>query len=209
MKTVHPIYHHGFTLVELMITIAIASLLFGIAIPNFKSTIVSNRLTASANELIAALSLARSEAIKRNLSVSVRKADKSSCPDVTNKSNTANWENGWDVFTDLNNNGSCDNGETLIRTYPALSSSYTLRSNNFSSFIRFSASGLSNGNGSFVICDDSDANATPEANTAKLIIISPVGRVRMGPDTNNDGIPNTDGVTSVASNITSCTPPFN
>ena len=191
----------GFTLTELMITLAIAGTLIGIAIPSFTSIISSNRLTADANELVTALSLARSEAIKQGLSVTVRKVDDNSS---TNKGAGANWEDGWDVFTDADSDGNFEAGDVLIRTYAPLMLSYTLRSNSFSNFIRFTSSGESNGNGRFVICDNSDGNDIPEANTSKLILVNSIGRVRMGLDSNNDGIPNTD--TTASSNITSCIP---
>lgn len=56
----------GFTLTELMITLAIAVVLTVIAIPSFKSIIYSNKLTATANDMVAALNSARLEAVKRN-----------------------------------------------------------------------------------------------------------------------------------------------
>ena len=54
----------GFTLVELMITLAIAGILVAVGIPSFNSTISDSRLTSYANEFVTALNLARSEAIK-------------------------------------------------------------------------------------------------------------------------------------------------
>jgi type IV fimbrial biogenesis protein FimT len=56
----------GFTLVELMITVAVAAILVAIAIPSFKTITLSNRLNASANELVDSINSARMEAIKRN-----------------------------------------------------------------------------------------------------------------------------------------------
>lgn len=58
----------GFTLVELMITIAVAAILLMIAVPSFRNIINSNRLTTAANTMVNALSTARMEAIKRNAS---------------------------------------------------------------------------------------------------------------------------------------------
>jgi type IV fimbrial biogenesis protein FimT len=64
----------GFTLPELLVTIAVASILLGIAVPSFSGLIVDNRLTTQANDLVSAINFARSEAIKRNRTVSLCRA---------------------------------------------------------------------------------------------------------------------------------------
>ncbi|MBN8921952.1 MAG: pilus assembly protein FimT [Rhodanobacter sp. 68-29] len=58
----------GVTLIELMITIAVAAVLLMIAVPSFKKITLSNRLNTAANDLVNAISVARMEAIKRNSS---------------------------------------------------------------------------------------------------------------------------------------------
>ena len=58
----------GFTLIELMITLAVAVILLVIAVPSFRTMTISNRLTTTANDVVAALNTARMEAIKRNAS---------------------------------------------------------------------------------------------------------------------------------------------
>lgn len=63
--------NRGFTLVELMVTVAILAIILGIAFPNMRELIINGRITTQTNELISSLSLARSEAIKRGLDVSV------------------------------------------------------------------------------------------------------------------------------------------
>ncbi len=177
----------GFTLIELLVTITIAGILFAIAIPSFTSVITKNRLTAAANELITALNFARSEAVKRGVSVWVRKSG-------------SHWEDGWNVFIDADGDNVFDPGEELLRKYGALESGYTLRgNNNFTNFIRFTSRGQSNQNGTFYLCDRG-GNTTPAPYTAKLIIVNVVGRVRVGKDTDNDGIPND----STGSNMSTC-----
>ena len=70
----------GFTLIELLITIAILGILLGIAAPSFNEAILSNRLAGYANTFVAGASVARSEAIKRNFSITMcRSADGATC----------------------------------------------------------------------------------------------------------------------------------
>jgi type IV fimbrial biogenesis protein FimT len=58
----------GLTLVELMVTVAVAAVLLMIAVPSFKNITLSNRLDTAANDLVNAINVARMEAIKRNTS---------------------------------------------------------------------------------------------------------------------------------------------
>lgn len=87
---------HGFTLVELMITLLLAAIIMSLAVPGFGDLMRGNRAATQANELVAALNLARSEAVKRGARVSA-------CPS-TNQATCANstdWATGWIVFVDL------------------------------------------------------------------------------------------------------------
>jgi prepilin-type N-terminal cleavage/methylation domain len=71
----------GFTLVELMITVAVAAVLVMIAVPSFNNIINANRLSTAANEIVGALNVARMEAIKRN-------AGTQFCSDLAANNNT-------------------------------------------------------------------------------------------------------------------------
>ena len=81
----------GFTLIELLVTIAMIAIVTAIGVPAFKDTIRNNVLTAGMNDFIATLNFARSEAVKRGVSVTARK---------TSTSTSVGWESGWEVFTD-------------------------------------------------------------------------------------------------------------
>ena len=150
----------GFTLIELMITVSIAAILLGIAIPSFTSTITSNRLTTNANELVTALNLARSEAIKRGVPVT-----------VGSKAATTNWEGGWDVFIDVNGNNIYNAGtDTSLRTYAGLPNGYTLRTGT-SVFQTYSPTGLNT-----VVAGDTFKLCSGSGTTQRTITISPTGR---------------------------------
>lgn len=89
--------YSGFTLIELMITLFIVGVLLAVGVPSLKTFMQGNRLIAASNELISALHVARSEAIKINSRVSIcESGDGKTC------SNSGSWENGWIVFVDAN-----------------------------------------------------------------------------------------------------------
>ena len=85
--TVSAFRQRGFTLVELMITIALVAILVGLATPSFSSVINSNRLSSQANAFMADLQLARSEAVRRNRTVRFCRSDDG----ATCSSGTGDW----------------------------------------------------------------------------------------------------------------------
>jgi type IV fimbrial biogenesis protein FimT len=85
-----PAHLHGFTLIELMVTISLAAILLAVGIPSFRETIIRNRLTEQTNDLVAAVTMARSQAITSNQSVSFCRTDS----DVTTtcSGSAGNWD---------------------------------------------------------------------------------------------------------------------
>lgn len=96
----------GFTLIELMVTIALVAIVLALGLPNFQQAIRSNRVATSANEMLAALSLARSEAMRSPLGGHV-------CASANGTSCGGGWDDGWMVWTDRNNNKSPQSDEVL------------------------------------------------------------------------------------------------
>ena len=176
--------NHGFTLIELIVTLAIAAIVATMGIPSFISSITSNRLTTTTNDFISTLYFARSEAIKRNQTVVISKSG-------------AQWENGWQVFLDNDASNTFNSGDEELKVHSALTNSFTFRDQG-TGVISYNNNGQTLSERRFILC----GKATPERNTSKLIIINAVGRSSVAEDSNNDGIPNSPG----GSNITSCTP---
>jgi len=82
----------GFTLIELLVTLSIAVVLLTVAVPSFQSFLLQSRLTGHTNDLVLALALAKSEAVKRGINVSVcASSDSTTC--------TGGWGDGWIVRT--------------------------------------------------------------------------------------------------------------
>lgn len=93
----------GFTLIELMVTLAIVAILASLAAPQFQRTIANSNLKSTANSFNAAILQARSEAIKNNRSTYVQ-----------NTSGT-DFSQGWIVFVDNNANSTFESGtDTLV-----------------------------------------------------------------------------------------------
>jgi len=100
----------GFTLVELMITIAMAAILVTVAVPGFQGFVLNNRMTGNANDMIATLGYARSEAVKRAADVTV-------CASNDGESCSGTWTAGWVVL---------DNADNVLRAQEAPGGTTTL-----------------------------------------------------------------------------------
>ncbi len=117
----------GFTLIELMVTIAIVAILLTLASPDLVAFVVRSRLSSEANGIVSDVLLARSEAATRGLAVVI-------CPSgdgATCSGSVDDWANGRIVFVDADGNGTRSASEALIRTSGALSGNPTLTPSSF------------------------------------------------------------------------------
>lgn len=180
----------GFTLVEMMIVIAILSIVLGIAVPNLKNLVTDHRLSSSADELAADLMQARTEAIRIGGRVTV-------CPSSNGSScavgaDASNWVLGWIAFNEVSTaTGGCTPalgrvdscaGEAVIRVAQSLPSSHSITKANGSaavSNISFSSRGMAatvSGTSMVTSLTDEVLMICSSGRLGRLITLSTAGR---------------------------------
>jgi type IV fimbrial biogenesis protein FimT len=153
----------GYTLIELMTVLAVLAVLLTVGVPQLKVFFQSNQMVSNTNDLVTALNLARSEAIKRGLRVTVCK---SSAATTAPLCDGANWQDGWIVFATAVGASSATAGtynsatNTLIRAHAAVDGKdVTINQGTIGSYVSFTSRGVpettggSAQSGVFSICD--------------------------------------------------------
>lgn len=103
---------NGFTMIELMVVVAIVAVLASLAAPSFRDMVEGYRVRQAVEEMTSTIYFARSEAIKRGGNVSVRR----NCATGDND----DWDCGWIVFTDADNSGTLNGTDVILQTFPIL-----------------------------------------------------------------------------------------
>ncbi len=149
----------GFTLIELMVTLALVGIIAAFAVPSFSTMIANSRLVSVSNDLVGVLNYARSEAVKTGRRV------------IVNPTDGADWANGMSVWIDSNSNGSMQDSEELRRTSGAPGAVTITSTSNFA----FTGGGLlpeSSPAVTIQVCDDRSGESGSE------ITVTLGGRIR-------------------------------
>ena len=156
----------GFTLIEIMVAVAVLAILLSIGLPAFGSLIDSQRMDSSVNSLLRSISHTRTEATRRNRHVTMAPL-------------SGDWSNGWNIFIDANNNGTHDAGETVLHEEQPARVHHVHVNSPLASYLRYNAQGeseLLNGgfqSGTFSLCPhESGAEG-------RKVIINRIGRARV------------------------------
>lgn len=165
----------GFTLLELLVTVAILGLLLGIGTPIVASIGDGMRLAAITSTFLSQLHLARSEAIKRNAPVSLCKSrDGARCAPG------GGWEQGWIVFHDADNDSLRAPQEIVLQRHEALPAGFRLAGNvPVNRYVSFAPTGgTRTPSGAFQAGTLTVCKASAQATAGRQIVINAVGRPR-------------------------------
>ncbi|HTN50749.1 MAG TPA: GspH/FimT family pseudopilin [Burkholderiaceae bacterium] len=184
----------GFTLVEMLAVMTISAILVALALPSFRSIIRSSQISSTSNDLLASIDLARSEAIRRNVTVSIcRSLDPQNvapnCSSAVANGYAANdWSSGWITFAKAPanlNNAVLEAGDELIarRSPPAVPAPERLiveSTMNNPQQMAYGPNGLRSGGnfGTFFI-DHRDVQVAVRTAQARCLAIGFTGRARV------------------------------
>jgi len=162
----------GFTLIELMVAVALTALLLSMAVPALDHFTTSARQTSAINDFVASMHIARSTAVTTNFRTTVcPSANGVSCEAVT-------WNQGWIVFADRNSNQAVDGDEVVVSSSDGYNR-LDIETAEFGQFLMYRPNGRvmtvsANGNsGQFTVCDDRGSER------AKVVIVDLSGRPRL------------------------------
>lgn len=156
----------GFTLIELMIALSIFAFVIGIAIPGFGSLIDQQRMSTGLNNLGLSLTMTRQEAVRMNRTLTLAPVD-------------GDWNQGWVIFVDKDNDGAPGAGDKILRELPPDTTLRLHANRPVSSYVRFNAHGqteLLNGGfqaGTFRFCP------AREGAEGRKLVINQIGRWRV------------------------------
>jgi len=171
--------HSGFTILELVITVAIVAVLVAFAAPAVFDMVKNNRLRGQAFELVNAINLARGEAAKYKLpTVLCRVANPTASLPQCNTGTANTWTTGYILFVDADDDAQLDSSETLLRAIePPSGNQFAIKTNSTCDRnLQINTDGTTNEGGSvaqFTLCDDRGGKR------GRRIDVLPVGRPRI------------------------------
>lgn len=163
-------HQKGFSLIELIISLAVLTILLTGGVPSLTDVYTQYRADSSIRIIQQTLQFARNQAITLNRTVTA-------CAIIDEKC-VQNWQVGLTVFIDTNNNSQLDDSDKILYMTNAFDSKDTVKYNRTS--IRFQPDGLASGtNGTLKYCPSSATSPYSRA-----VIVNQAGRVRLSKNSN-------------------------
>lgn len=166
---------NGFTLIELMVTLAVLAILLFMAAPSFIEWRMNTQLVAQTNHVINALGVARSEALKRNSAVDLEFIK------------TGDVVSAWRIYEDKDFDGKfTEPSDDLILQTEALPEAIELISGR--NKIRYDGSGFARGAATTTIKLGYMDNDSKQLKAARHVVVNNTGRVRSCKPASLDGV---------------------
>jgi type IV fimbrial biogenesis protein FimT len=162
----------GFTLADLMVALTVMGITLSFAVPSFNTVVNNNRRSTSVNQLVSTMHLARSEAVTRNVQVTI-------CPSSNGTSCEATpWKKGWLSFPDLDGDRQVDANEPILTSVAAVTN-MDIDTAEFATFFVYRPNGrvmvnnVNQNTGQMTFCDDRGADH------ARVVVVSSSGQPRL------------------------------
>ncbi len=160
--------NHGFTLIDLILTLSIVSILISISLPSFSAQIKQAQVKTATNSLLESINLTRTQAVMTNKRATIRRQNE--------------WSEGWEIFIDTDNDGIRDTNEKLIKMQEKLNGIKIITNRPITNNVSYigtgesrNASGTNGGGfqaGTFTICPTAKGKGVQ-------LILARGGRVRV------------------------------
>jgi type IV fimbrial biogenesis protein FimT len=161
----------GFTLVELMVTVAVAGLVVGLGVPSFLRTLARHTIASQAEELQDAVRIGRNEAMKRSGPVVLCRTEESNPTHCAGSGGS--WQT-WLLFTDAARSGTFAAGDSVLRQKQDVSRRTTVTADAAS--IRFEATGIAHADTGSAVFVLAERGASDHAQQ-RQVCVNPRGEV--------------------------------
>lgn len=173
MKTQRKI-QAGFTLIELIVSMAIAAIVLSVGVPTFRGVMLDGGMASNANRFVASINLARSSAVRHQRDATIcASADYNAATPTCGGGN--DWSNGWIVYVDKDRDGAVDADEVLTVTEP-MNANTTFSSSTVGSFT-YDARGFVDNADTIDLCDNRSGE------TGRRVRVNGAGRVNVSTET--------------------------
>lgn len=170
--------NRAFTLIELLISIAVIAITLNLALPSFSEILDRSKVSANVQRLTQTLQSSRLKAISSNIKVTL-------CPMNNELVCGKDWSTGYMSFVDKNGDRRYNGNDEILSQYKSEDEKFSLNWRAFGqkNSLQWLGTGITNHqNGSFELCYDN------KANMARALFLTKAGRIRYSIDSDGDDV---------------------